>query len=196
MNIEELMELEPDTYGTDLRPRVYLKNDNIKISETKIDIEEPTPEDLKRWATNERNAILLREKNFNDGANYFDTLQNIDIELIQDVPSGWNLFDPPKKHELADLIRSVSSVGLIYPIYVLQHTSGVYSVICGKSRLLAFTNLYRATGLDKYRFIPSYIVKEADTDELFIRTMIVESNLKFRTKFSKGLVLSKTSKIA
>ncbi|MCL2320543.1 MAG: ParB/RepB/Spo0J family partition protein [Oscillospiraceae bacterium] len=189
MNIEELMELDKDTYGTDLRPMVYLKNDDIKITETKIDIGS-TPDDLKKWAAHERNATLMREKNFKDGANYFDTLQKLDIELIQDVPSGWNLFDPPKKHELADLIRSIASVGLIYPIYVLQHTSGVYSVICGRSRLLAFTNLFQATGLDKYRFIPSYIIKESETDELFVRTMIIESNLRFRSISKLNLIQS------
>ncbi|MCL2322484.1 MAG: ParB/RepB/Spo0J family partition protein, partial [Oscillospiraceae bacterium] len=189
MNIEELMELDKDTYGTDIRPKVYLKNDNIKITETKIDIGS-TPEDFKKWADHEKQAILMREKNFNDGANYFDTLQKLDINLIDDVPPGWNLFDPPKKHELADLIRSIASVGLIYPIYVLEHTSGVYSVICGRSRLLAFANLYQATGLDKYRFIPSYIVKESDTDELFVRTMIIESNLRFRSISKINLVQS------
>ena len=182
--------IEDGVYGTDLRPRYYLKNDTIKITETSIDIGEPSPESLKRWAEFERKTILLREKNFNEGCNFYENLQNLDIGLIGDLPSGWNLFDKPKEHELVDLMRSIRTVGLIYPIYVLLHSSGSYSVICGKCRLVAYINLFRSTGELKYKHIPAYVINEDDVDELFIRTMIIESNLRYRTISKSNMIQS------
>jgi hypothetical protein len=179
-----------DIDGTDLRPNYRLQNDSIKITEQQIKLPPPSEEDLRMKAEFEKKTILKRGKNFKDGVCFYDNFQRLNIELIQDVPAGWNLFDPPKPHELADLIRSVETVGLINPIYVIVNSFGYYNVICGRSRLLAFLNLFQSTGLEKYKFIPSYVINAEEVDELFLRTMIIESNLNFRSISKFNLIQS------
>ena len=179
-----------DVDGTDLRPNYRLQNDSVKITEQKIKLPPPSEEELRINAEFERKTILKREKSFKDGVCFYDNFQRLDIELIQDVPAGWNLFDPPKPQELADLVRSIETVGLIHPIYVMVNSYGYYNVICGKSRLLAFLNLYQTTGLEKYKFIPSYVINAEEVDELFLRTMIIESNLNFKTISKFNLIQS------
>jgi len=188
--VDKVLDQVQDIYGMDLRPNYRLQNDDVKITETEIKLPPPSLEDVKRWADFERKSIIRREKNFTEGVNFFEDFQNLDINLIGDIPTGWNLFDPPKKHELNDLIRSIETVGLIYPIYVMMHSSGDYSVICGRSRLLAYMNLYSSSKSLKYRYIPSYIIKEEEVDELFIRKMIIESNISFRTISKFNLIQS------
>ncbi|MCL2321170.1 MAG: hypothetical protein FWC47_03590, partial [Oscillospiraceae bacterium] len=75
--------------------------------------------------------------------------------------------------------------GLINPIYVTLDKTGRYNVIVGRCRLWAFCNLWKATSLDRYRFIPCYVIPYEDVDELYIRSLMIESNICFR-KISKG----------
>jgi len=167
-------------YGIDLRPTYRLKNDEIKVTSTELKINH-SPEEIKKWAEAERIAIQKREKNFADGVNFYENFEKVDIELIDDTPAGWNLFDEPKETEIAELMRSIDQIGLLEPVYLTKELDGTYTVICGRLRLLAFIGLYRKTNLLKYKFIPSYTIDANSVDELFLRTMIIESNIKFRS---------------
>ncbi len=127
-----------------------------------------------------KNAILRMEKNFNKGVNLHENLENVDIKLIHDTPKGWNPFNPPTEIETLDLMRSIENVGLIYPIYVTKDKFGKYTLICGRCRLTAYANLFNITNSPRYQSIPCYILPAEEVDELFLRTLIVESNIGFR----------------
>ena len=170
-----------EIHGTDLRPMYRLKNDNIKVSVTEIKSSKTPSEVLKKIAEAEKETILKRERNFNEGVNFYENFQKVDIELIEDTPPGWNLFDKPKETEIAELMRSVENVGLLEPVYLTLDPGGTYTVICGRLRLLAFIGLYQETGLLKYKFIPSYVIDSTSVDEFFLRSMIIESNIRFRS---------------
>ena len=134
----------------------------------------------------ERDVLIRRSKIFNEKPEYFRDVQMIDIDIINDDFAPWNLFEWPSKMEQVDLIRSIENIGLIYPIYVTVSKDGRYNVIIGRCRLLAFCDIYQKTGgLDKYRYIPCYVIPFEEVDELFIRSMMIESNICFR-KISKG----------
>jgi len=175
---------EREILGEDLRPNYRLKNDPIRITEIEIPLD-PSPETLKRRAKEERDALAKRAKIINERPEFFNNFQKIDIDIINDDFSPWNLFDWPTDMEEMDLARSIDTVGLINPIYVTLDKTGRYNVIVGRCRLLAFCDLWKATSLVKYRFIPCYVIPYEEVDELFLRSLMIESNICFR-KISKG----------
>jgi len=90
--------------------------------------------------------------------------------------------------EQYDLMRSIENVGLINPIYCTVDNAGNYSVIIGRVRVIAYCNLYEKYGKSlKYKYIPSYVIPFDEIDELYMRSMIIESNILFRkiSKFNK-----------
>jgi hypothetical protein len=170
----------PDTvYGTDLKPTYRFKNDDIIFTETQININH-SPEDVKMWAAREREAIIKREKNFAEGVNFYENFEKVDIETIDDTPAGWNLFEV-KEADVAELMRSIDAIGLLDPIYVTREPNGTHTVICGRLRLLAFISLYELNFEEKYKYIPAFVIDSEKVDELFLRCMIIESNVKFRS---------------
>ena len=170
--------------GEDLRPDYKLKNDPIKITEVEIQLNH-SPETLTKWVEEERNILIRREKIINEKPEFYNNLQKVDIDIIHDDFAPWNLFEWPTDMEEIDLVRSIENVGLLSPIYVTFDKTGRYNVIIGRCRLLAFCNLWKSTSLEKYRFIPCYVIPYEEVDELFIRSMMIESNICFR-KISKG----------
>ena len=182
-------------YGEDLRPICRMKDNAFNITKEEIQIPANrytlSPEVETKLAEANKRLTHLRETTVNEKPEFFHNLQRIDIVLINDTPPGWNLFDDPTDDEVIDLMRSIEAVGLIHPIHVMLTESGQYVVICGRFRLQAYINLYEITGLDLYKRIPAYIVKESEVDELYIRNLIFESNIQFRTisKFNMIQVL-------
>ena len=170
--------------GEDLRPDYRLKNDPTRITVEEIPLNHP-PELLKEWAERDRNILIRRSKILNEKPDFFNNFQKIDIDIINDDFSAWNLFEWPSKMEQVDLMRSINNVGLIHPIYVTIDRNGRYSVIIGRCRLIAYCNLFEKTGLEKYRYIPCFVIPYEEVDELFIRSMMIESNICFR-RISKG----------
>jgi ParB family chromosome partitioning protein len=124
---------------------------------------------------------ILKATSVNEKPNFYDNLQMIPTSIIEDIPEGWNLFDTPTDAEIMDLMRSIDSVGLINPIHVMLNSSGVYCVIIGRFRHLAYINLLNLTKNKKYEKIPAYVINQDDVDELYIRNIIFESNFKFRS---------------
>jgi len=168
-------------YGLDLRPKIKLDNVTCESIEIPEYLGTPSPEMAIKLAEIEKRKDYLRETSLNEKPEFFENLERVHVESILDTPDGWNLFDEPTDAEVMDLMRSIESVGLIFPIHVLLNDAGVYSVIIGRFRLKAYRNLFKITKSDKYMRIPAYVIKESDVDELFLRNMIFESNFKFRT---------------
>ena len=168
-------------YGEDLRPKIKLENvacEDIDVSSVRSNI---TPEIADRIAEAQRKKEILKTTSVNEKPNFYDNLQMIPTSIIEDIPDGWNLFDTPSDAEIMDLMRSIDSVGLINPIHVMLNSSGVYCVIIGRFRLLAYMNLLNITKNKIYEKVPAYVINEDDVDELYIRNMIFESNFKFRS---------------
>ncbi len=179
--------MEYEGIGLDLFPNYSLEN--YKVTKVEVDIGE-SPEDLRQRMEEERKTIIKRNNNFNEGVDLHKNLKKIDIELINDIPEGWSPFDPISDIGLLDLARSIDNVGLIYPIYVMVDKLGAYSVIIGRCRLLAYIKLFEETNNPKYKFIPSYIIDMNEVDELFLRTMVIESNIGFRSISKSNLIKS------
>ena len=174
------VKLQRERLGMDLKPYVP---DPREISE---EIPVPmTPEQREYYKKREIELIKRRAKTVNEKPCYHGTLQMIDVEIIQDNYGSWNLFDLPDEMEQYDLMRSIESVGLINPIYCTVDNAGNYSVIIGRVRVIAYCNLYEKYGKDiKYKYIPSYVIPFDEIDELYLRSLIIESNICFR-KISK-----------
>ena len=164
------------TTGEDLRPNYSLYN-NVKVTSVDLFYNGSAIEDEKRM-------IERRSRCINEKPQFFHNVHMIDIDKIEDGFQDWNLFEWPTKMEQLDLERSIENVGLINPIYVLGMKDGSYNILIGRCRLIAYCNLWIATNLEKYRFIPCYVVPFEEVDELYIRSMMIESNINFR-KISK-----------
>jgi hypothetical protein len=167
-------------YGEDLRPQPRMKN---HISE-EIEFVPSTlsPEIAKKFAAAKENLEYLKRTTLNEKPELFHNLQRIDVRIIHDIPDGWSLFDDPTAEEVLDLMRSIDSIGLIHPIHVMLTDAGKYVMLIGKFRHIAYMNLFEITGNDsRYKYIPAYVIKEDEFDELFLRNMIFESNFKFRS---------------
>ncbi|MCL2322772.1 MAG: ParB/RepB/Spo0J family partition protein [Oscillospiraceae bacterium] len=170
--------------GEDLRPNYRLKTDRTRILAEEIPLNH-SPEFIEEMRKHDTDVLLRRSKIFNEKPEFFNEVKKIDIDIINDDFAPWNLFEWPSKMEQVDLIRSIENTGLIYPIYVTVDKFGRYNVIIGRCRLLAYCNIYQKKFLEEYRYIPCYVIPFEEVDELFIRSMMIESNISFR-KISKG----------
>ena len=171
--------------GDDLRPRPRrIEDDYFYIPKEEIEIplylSNPSPEMAVKIAEAHKRMEYLKVTTLNEKPELFHNLQKINIEIIHDIPEGWNLFSDPTEEEILDLMRSIESVGLINPIYVVQNSSGHYYMLIGRFRHIAYLNLYKISNLEKYKYIPAYVINEDDVDELYLRNMIFESNFQFR----------------
>jgi len=159
------------TTGEDLRPNYELYKRVRVVSE----------EIIFDFAPEEEEMLLERKSRcINEKPQFFRNLQMVDIDKIGDRFEDWNLFEKPTKMEQVDLERSIDNVGLLNPIYVLLMKDGSYNVIIGRCRLIAYCSLFLTTNLEKYRSIPCYVIAYEEVDELFIRSMMIESNICFR----------------
>ncbi|MCL2323645.1 MAG: ParB N-terminal domain-containing protein [Oscillospiraceae bacterium] len=170
--------------GDDLRPNYRLKTDHTRILAEDIPLNH-SAEFIEEMRKHDNDVLIRRSKIFNERPEFFNKVQMIDIDIINDDFAPWNLFEWPTKMEQVDLIRSIENVGLIYPIYVTVDKFGRYNVIIGRCRLLAYCDIYQKKFLEEYRYIPCYVIPFEEVDELFIRSMMIESNISFR-KISKG----------
>ena len=164
------------TTGEDLRPHYDLFK-KVKVVSEEILIDNSDPDE-------EKMILKRRLRCINEKPQFFHTVQMIDIDKIGDRFEDWNLFEKPTTMEQLDLERSIDNVGLLNPIYVLLMKDGSYNVLIGRCRLIAYCNLFLSTNLQKYRFIPCYVIPYEDVDELYIRSMMIESNICYR-KISK-----------
>ena len=135
-NIEEI-------HGDYLLPNKYMPNDPRKPRRTIMSEYVPTKEEKESWRNDELRIQRRRAKNLAEGVNFMDNLQRIDIFLMEDAPSNWNYMPLPNETQLISLMDSIDTIGQINPIILLKYPSyHKYSILDGKSRVIANMNLY------------------------------------------------------
>ena len=172
--------------GDDLLPNYPLRNGLHKVITEKLDISninarankdhDLSPEAIEET---ERKKIEMRTQNFSEGVDYFRNFKFIDISLLLPDPNGWNYFDKPTAPQMLNLMSSIQSIGIFSPLIVKPAPDGDFYVLCGQSRVIASYNLYKNTQNERYRYVPCFIIE--DVDEYFIRTLMIDSNLTYRT---------------
>ncbi|MCL2321574.1 MAG: ParB/RepB/Spo0J family partition protein, partial [Oscillospiraceae bacterium] len=161
-----------------------VKNDpkQVQIQEI-IAPNDPTPlekEEMER--KKQANILKRRASNFTYGVDIYKNFQYVDIDLITPCPPNWNYFKKPNKEQLITLISSVESVGVLCPLILYkQKNHDDYTVICGHSRLAALKNLFENTQDIRYKKAPCYVLDYDEIDEYYIRAMIIDSNLSYRS---------------
>ena len=182
MKTSEYESITEENYGEYLLPHKYLDCDPKRVIEEELLSEELSQKQIDEFRKAEIKTINTRIKNFSNGVNLFENVQNIDIELMQDAPSNWHYMNQPSDSQLISLMHSIETLGLLVPIILLEHTNyEMYSILSGKSRVLALKNLYEQDKLDKYRYPKCIILKEDEVDEFYIRSMILDLNFQYRT---------------
>ncbi|MCL2322991.1 MAG: ParB/RepB/Spo0J family partition protein [Oscillospiraceae bacterium] len=168
-------------FGEDLVPGCYVENDPRK---PKIEAfyYPQSEEELEQDRIFKEKVIERRVRNFKEGVNIFEDVQKIDIGLMQDAPTNWAYLPLPNDAQLISLMNSLESIGLINPIILLKHPNyDYYTILSGKSRVLALKNLYERDHLDKYRYPLCCILDSEKVDEYYLRSMILDLNFKYRT---------------
>jgi len=66
------------------------------------------------------------------------------------------------KYELLSLISSIEAIGLINPLILVKEMNNTYTIISGKSRVMALKNLFNNTKDLKYKFAPAFILNYLD----------------------------------
>ncbi|MCL2320885.1 MAG: ParB N-terminal domain-containing protein [Oscillospiraceae bacterium] len=184
----EFIEDSVTTYAGDLLfPTKRVKNDPVKETHEEIDLH-LTNEQLERMRKREQAVLKKRFENFTEGVDLFKNFQKVDIDEMNYVHNSWNYFDKPNKLELLSLIASIESIGIINPLILLREMNGTYTIISGKSRVIALKNLYNNTKNEKYRFIASFILDYSEVDQYFLRALIMDSNAHYRS-LSKGTLI-------
>ena len=170
--------------GEDLFPNKRVKNDpkQVQIQEIVDPNDPPSLEKEEKARDKERNILKRRVNNFTYGVDIYKNFQYVDIDLITPCPPNWNYFKKPNTEQLITLIASVETLGILCPLilYKEKHLND-YTVICGQSRLTALKNLFANTQDVRYKKAPCYIVDFDDIDEYYIRAMILDSNLSYRS---------------
>ncbi|MCL2321661.1 MAG: ParB/RepB/Spo0J family partition protein [Oscillospiraceae bacterium] len=171
-----------EAYGEDLLPHKYLNCDPKRVVEEELISDPLSKEQIDDFIKAQKRFADIRIKNFSEGVNLFENVENIDIELMQDAPSNWHYMNLPSDGQLISLMNSIETLGLLTPIILLQHPNyNMYSILSGKSRVLALKNLYANDPLDKYRYPKCFILKEDEVDEFYLRSMILDLNFQYRT---------------
>jgi len=171
-----------EAYGEYLLPHKYLNCDPKRVIDEDLPSDPLSQEQIDDFRKAQTKFINTRIKNFSEGVNLFENVKNIDIELMQDAPSNWHYMNLPSNSQLISLMNSIESLGLLNPIILLQHSNyDRYSILSGKSRVLALKNLYARDQLDKYRYPKCFILKEDEVDEFYLRSLILDLNFQYRT---------------
>ena len=170
---------DTDVYGQNFLPNKYVDNDPKKPKEEVY--EYPLSEKAREiMRTYEIESLRKRYSNFSEGVDISENMQRIDIELMDTASNYWNYMPLPNKTEMIELITSIENVGLINPIVLLQEESGLYTILCGRSRYLALCFLYANNPLDKYKYPMCFVLDSKKVDEHFIRALMIDSNFNYR----------------
>jgi hypothetical protein len=157
---------EREVLGEDLRPNYRLKTDPvIRITAEEIPLNYP-PEVLNEWAKEERDAIIRRKKIFNEKPEFFNEVERIDIDKINDEFSPWNLFEWPTKIDSVNkmlphsfslslkLIHKFSIKKLVFLIFksnFIKHTN----IIISDFAVYSTGNWIRSISKQTAEFIPT-----------------------------------------
>ncbi len=168
------------TDGDDLLPKARVKNDPKQVRTYDIPFPLSLEEQEKR-RKNEEKILLKRASNFTNGINIYENFQYVDIDLMIPCAPNW-AFNKPNQEQLITLISSIETMGVLSPfILVKDKRSTDYTIVCGHSRHVALKNLYANTQDNKYKFAPCFVLDYDEVDEYFVRALIIDSNLSYRT---------------
>jgi len=174
--------------GDLLLPTCRIKNDPVKESIQEI-ILPCTIEEEERRRVREEMLLKARAKNFSEGVDLFKRFEKVNIDEMNNVHYSWNYFDAPNKYELLSLISSIESIGLINPLILVKEMNNTYTIISGKSRVLALKNLFNNTKDLRYKVAPAFILNHDEVDQYFLRALIIDSNFSYRS-LSKGVLIT------
>ena len=161
--------------GEDLLPNYPLKN-RYKVVEEYLYIEEESEESKE----SERKKQETREKNFSKGVDIFKNFQYLDIHSLVDEQSGWAYFDKPNPYQYLNLMSSVQTLGILNPLIVRKLPDDKYEILCGHSRAHVLNELFSHTKNERFLYAPCFVIEE-EIEEYFIRSMLIDSNLNYRT---------------
>jgi hypothetical protein len=154
-----------ESYAGDfLFPTARVKNDPVKEAVERFVIP-CTLEEEDRRRQREEMIQNRRFKNFTVGVDLFKNFQRVDIDEMNYVHESWNYFDKPNKNELLSLISSIESIGIVNPLILVREINNAYTIISGKSRVIALKNLYNNIKDEKYKFAPAFVLDWEDVDE-------------------------------
>ena len=178
-----------DSYvGDFLLPTARIKNDTVK--ETVETVTFPSSKEVEDKRRQREEMILKRRvKNFSEGVDLFKNFQKVNIDEMNYVHYSWNYFDSPNKYELLTLISSIESIGIVNPLILLREENNTYTIISGKSRVIALRNLFNNTKNSAYKLAPAFVLDHSEVDEYFLRSLIIDSNWSYRT-LSKGVLIT------
>ncbi|MCL2323799.1 MAG: ParB/RepB/Spo0J family partition protein, partial [Oscillospiraceae bacterium] len=175
-----VQDIDDNPFGEDLIPGYYVENDPRKPKIEAFYFPQ-TEEQVEEDSIFKEKVLKRRTRNFKEGVNIFEDVQKIDIGLMQDAPTNWTYLPLPNDAQLISLMNSLESIGLINPIILLKHPNyDYYTILEGKSRVLALKNLYDRDHLDKYRYPLCCILDSEKVDEYFLRSMILDLNFRYR----------------
>jgi len=174
--------------GDMLLPTCRVKNDPVKETITEV-IMPCSEEEKERYRIREEKILKRRYKNFNEGVDLFKNFQKVNIDEMNYVHYSWDYFDAPNKYELLNLIASIETIGIINPLILVKEMNDTYTIISGKSRVIALKNLFNNTKNLEYKYAPAFVLDCEEFDEYFLRSLIIDSNFQYRT-LSKGVLIT------
>jgi len=187
-NILKPMSNVDSCLGDLLMPTARIKNDPVKET-IETFILPCTLEEEERYRKREAMILKRRVKNFTEGVDLFQNFQKVNIDEMNYVHYSWNYFDAPNKYELLTLISSIESIGVINPLILVKELNNTYTIISGKSRVMALKNLFNNTKDLKYKFAPAFVLNSEDVDQYYLRSLIIDSNWPYRS-LSKGVIIT------
>ncbi len=170
------------TCGDDLLPHHRLKNTSITTTYEVLNlrVSSLSLEEQENSRKVKEKVMKKRVDTFSNGIDLFKRFEYIDMNNLQKSDTGWSYFDKPKELELLNLISSIESIGILSPLVVKIRENGKYEIISGNSRFLALKNIYEQKREERFKYAPCFIL-DADIDEYFERSLIIDSNLNYRT---------------
>ena len=187
-NILKPMSNVDSCLGDLLMPTARIKNDPVKET-IETFILPCTLEEEERYRKREAMILKRRVKNFTEGVDLFQNFQKVNIDEMNYVHYSWNYFDAPNKYELLTLISSIESIGVINPLILVKELNNTYTIISGKSRVMALKNLFNNTKDLEYKFAPAFVLNSEDVDQYYLRSLIIDSNWPYRS-LSKGVIIT------
>ncbi len=153
----------------------------INIEEMNLNID---LENLKSRNEIRKDLIL------NDTIKYSNTIEFIKLNNLVEIDPSINFFDYPDNEEFLDLVSSIEHFSIINPLLVIKNESdNEYTVVSGRSRLLALRSLYKNSKDDKFLSAPCIILDSKISPSL-IQGIIISTNLKYRKISRENLIKS------
>ena len=125
---------------------------------------------------------IIQEKDFilDQKVKYNDTIEHIHISKLFEIDESINFFPLPDDEELLNLMENIENFGILSPLLVIKSgDADEYTVVSGRSRLIALNHLWSNTADERYLYAPCLILHQ-NTDPAIIQSIIISENLSYR----------------